>query len=150
MIFGPGRNQTGWNLLISQFIRVNILLLKMVVGWNPVFLRHRFHILHFPNSIGLFTKPTGRYYTRYWFSPDIVPTCIVQIQNAREMEQKIVITFWSPHHIILPIGEKTSPSSLKKTQLNKIMVASSHFQTYVLVVPIISTHQTLHKIKSTL
>jgi hypothetical protein len=66
------------------------------------------------------------------------------------MEQKIVITFWSPHHIISPIGEKTSPSSLKKTQLKKIMVASSHFQSYVLVVPIISTHQTLHKIKSTL
>jgi hypothetical protein len=23
---------------------------------------HRFHILHFPNSTGLFTKPTGHHY----------------------------------------------------------------------------------------
>ena len=35
------------------------------------FLKHRFHILHFLNSTGLFTKPTGRHYTTYWFSPDI-------------------------------------------------------------------------------
>jgi hypothetical protein len=27
--------------------------------------------LHFPNSTGLFTKPIGRYYTKYRFSPDI-------------------------------------------------------------------------------
>ena len=45
----------------------------MVAGWNPVhFQKHRFHILHFPNSTGLFTKPTGRHYTKYRFSPDIV------------------------------------------------------------------------------
>ena len=65
-------NQTGWNPPISQFIRVKILLLKMVAGWNPFFFqKHRFHILHFPNSTGLFTKPTGRHYTKYRFSPDI-------------------------------------------------------------------------------
>jgi hypothetical protein len=29
-------------------------------------------VLHFPNSTGLFTKPTGRHYTKYQFSPDIV------------------------------------------------------------------------------
>jgi hypothetical protein len=45
--------------------------------WLPVairfffFSKHRFHILHSPNSTGLFTKPTGRPYTKYWFSPDI-------------------------------------------------------------------------------
>ena len=44
----------------------------MVAGWNPFFaLKHRFHILHFPNSTGLFTKPTGRHYTKWRFSPDI-------------------------------------------------------------------------------
>ena len=44
----------------------------MVAGWNPFFFRkHRFHILHFPNSTGLFTKPTGRHYTKHRFSPDI-------------------------------------------------------------------------------
>ena len=32
---------------------------------------HIFHILHFPNSTGLFTKPTGHRYTKYWFSLDI-------------------------------------------------------------------------------
>jgi hypothetical protein len=44
--------------------------------WNPFFFfqKHRFHILHFPNSTGVFTKPTGRHYTKYRFSPDIVPT----------------------------------------------------------------------------
>ena len=35
------------------------------------FLKHRFHNLHFPNLIGLFTNPTGRHYTKYQFSPDI-------------------------------------------------------------------------------
>ena len=29
------------------------------------FLMHWFHILHFPNSIGLFTKPISRHYTKY-------------------------------------------------------------------------------------
>jgi hypothetical protein len=36
-----------------------------------IHLKHRFHILHFPHSTGLFTKPTGRHYTKYRFSPDI-------------------------------------------------------------------------------
>jgi hypothetical protein len=40
------------------------------------FSKHRFHILHFPNSTGLFRKPTGRHYTKYWFSPDIVTTLL--------------------------------------------------------------------------
>jgi hypothetical protein len=35
------------------------------------FYKHRFHILHFPNSTGLFTKLTGHRYTKYRFSPDI-------------------------------------------------------------------------------
>ena len=61
-------NQIGWNPPILQFIRVKILL-KMVAGF--FFLKHRCHILHFPNSTGLFTKPTDRHYTKYRFSPDI-------------------------------------------------------------------------------
>ena len=45
----------------------------MVAGWNPFcFQKHQFHILHFPNSTGLFTKPTGRHYTKYRSSPDIL------------------------------------------------------------------------------
>ena len=68
-------NQTRWNPPISQFIRVKILLLKMVAGWNPfLFWKHRFHILHFPNSTGLFIKPTGCHYTKYRFSPYIAPS----------------------------------------------------------------------------
>jgi hypothetical protein len=44
----------------------------MVAGWNPLFvLKNQFHILHFPKSTGLFTKPTGRHYTKYRSSPDI-------------------------------------------------------------------------------
>jgi hypothetical protein len=35
------------------------------------FLKHWFQILHFPNSTGIFTKPTGRHYTKYRFSQDI-------------------------------------------------------------------------------
>jgi hypothetical protein len=46
-------NQTGWNMPISQFIHVKSFL-KMIAGWNWFcFLKHRFHILHFPNSTGL-------------------------------------------------------------------------------------------------
>ena len=65
-------NQTGWNPPTLKFIRVKILLIKRIVGWNPsFFLKHRFHILYFPNLTGLFTKPTARQSTKYWFSPDI-------------------------------------------------------------------------------
>ena len=46
----------------------------MVAGRNPfLFLKHRFHILHFPNSTGFFTKPTGCHHTKYQLSPDIAP-----------------------------------------------------------------------------
>jgi hypothetical protein len=39
---------------------------------NPFwFLKHRFHILHSPDSTGLFTKPTGLHYTKYKFSLNI-------------------------------------------------------------------------------
>ena len=38
---------------------------------SVVFSKHMFPILHFPNSTGLFTKPTGHRYTKYRFSPDI-------------------------------------------------------------------------------
>ena len=40
---------------------------------SVIFLKKstRFHILHFPNSTGLFTKPTARHNTKYRFSPDI-------------------------------------------------------------------------------
>jgi hypothetical protein len=49
--------------------------------WLPVeirflFSKHQFPILHFPNSTGLFTKPTGRHYTKHHFSPDIGATFI--------------------------------------------------------------------------
>jgi hypothetical protein len=44
----------------------------MIASWNPfLFLKHRFHILHFPNLTGFFTKPTGHHYTKYRFCPDI-------------------------------------------------------------------------------
>ena len=44
----------------------------MVAGWNPsFFLKHQFHILRFPNSTGLVTKPNGCHYTKYRFSPNI-------------------------------------------------------------------------------
>jgi hypothetical protein len=36
------------------------------------FIKHRFHILHSLISTRLFTKPIGRHYTKYRFSPDIV------------------------------------------------------------------------------
>ena len=66
-------NQTRWILPISQFIPVNITLLKIVAGWSPFFFeKHRFHTLHFPNSTRLVTKPTGRHYTKYRLSPDTV------------------------------------------------------------------------------
>ena len=72
-----------WNPSISQFIRVRILLLKMVAGWLFIYLfyfifpKHWFHILHFPNLIGLFTQPTGRHYTKYRFSPEIVTDWLI-------------------------------------------------------------------------
>jgi len=60
-------NQTGWNLPISQLIRVKILLLKMVPGWNPLFFFQKAPISHPPLSQfnpSFHTKPTGRHYTK--------------------------------------------------------------------------------------
>ena len=60
------------NHMKSAYLTIHpgkILLLKMVAFWNPFFFRkHRFHILHFSNSTRLFTKPTGRHYTKHRFS----------------------------------------------------------------------------------
>ena len=48
--------------------------LKFVFFYNFFYfyfkIKHQFHILHFLNSTGLFTNPTGRHYTKYRFSPD--------------------------------------------------------------------------------
>ena len=44
--------------------RLKSILLKKIQ-------KHRFHILHFPNPIGLFTKPIDRQFTKYRFSLDI-------------------------------------------------------------------------------
>ena len=64
-------NHTGWNLPISQFIQIKILL-KMVAGWNPIFF-FLSPVSHPPLSQfnQTFTKPTGCRYTKYRFSPDI-------------------------------------------------------------------------------
>jgi hypothetical protein len=80
-------NQTGWNPPISQFIWVKILLLKEVVGWNLFFFfkKHRFHILHFPNSTGHFTKPTSWHYTKYRTSPDIEGKPALFLSLARSL-----------------------------------------------------------------
>jgi hypothetical protein len=46
----------------SKWLHVEILFLHIY------FKKHRFHIPHFPNSTGLFTKPTGRHYTKGRFT----------------------------------------------------------------------------------
>jgi hypothetical protein len=60
MVSGPRWIKPGRSPPISQFDRVNILLLlKMVAGWNPfLFLKekHRSHILHFPQFNQTFHK----------------------------------------------------------------------------------------------
>ena len=47
------------------------------------FKKHRFHILHFPISTRLFTKPTGHHYTttKYQFSPDIGLTTVTSYSS---------------------------------------------------------------------
>jgi hypothetical protein len=61
----------------------------MVVGYNMLFYyKCRFHILHFPNSTRVFTKPTGRHYTKYRFSPDIeLPIILEEIMEYTSNEQ---------------------------------------------------------------
>ena len=71
------------NLDISQFIQVkssssNYSWLK---SGFLLSLKHRFDILHFPNSTGLFTNPTSRHYTKYRSSPGIVPNELLRIRH---------------------------------------------------------------------
>ena len=49
---------------------------------SVLFLKHRFHILHFLNSTGLFTKPTGRHYTEYQFFLNIEMKEIPKIEES--------------------------------------------------------------------
>ena len=69
------------------------------------FLKHQFHILHFPNSTGLFTKPTGRHYTKRRFSPDIAlfpPLCRLTRRLRRRswsfFRQRPIIVIWK--HVV--------------------------------------------------
>jgi hypothetical protein len=56
--------RTMWYLTLDESNR-------MKSAYFTIHVKHRFHILHFPHSTGLFTKPTGCHYTKYRFSPDI-------------------------------------------------------------------------------
>ena len=69
----------------------------MVVGWNPFFfLKHRFHILHFPNSTGLFTKPTSHNYTKYRFFPDIDVSMLSNLATASQNLWGVLTSSCSP------------------------------------------------------
>ena len=61
--------------------------------------KHRVHILHFPNSTRLFTKPTGRHYTKYGFSPDIakkILNCLVRWIGHQSIGVQVLrYKFWS-------------------------------------------------------
>jgi hypothetical protein len=54
----------GWNPFFNIIFKNNLLFLLLLLKEN-----HRAHILHFPNSTILFTKPTGRHYTKGRFTP---------------------------------------------------------------------------------
>ena len=56
---------------------------------SDCFFKHRFHIIHFPNSTGLFTKPTGRHHTKYRFSLDIA-WCSSMFVNRNTLLQMVV------------------------------------------------------------
>jgi hypothetical protein len=78
--------RTRWYPALDESNRTKSAYFTIRPGKNPppqngcrlisgfFFQKHRFHILHFPNSTGLFTKPTGRHYTKHRFSPDIAPS----------------------------------------------------------------------------
>ena len=74
--------RTRWYPALDESNRMKSAYFTIHLGKNPppqngcrlksvFFLKHRFHIFHFPNSTGLFTKPTGHHYTKHRFSPDI-------------------------------------------------------------------------------
>jgi hypothetical protein len=63
-------NPSGWKSSSSKWLPVEIRFFFSKK-------KHRCHILHFPNSTGLFTKPTDRHYTKYRFYPDIGPVFIM-------------------------------------------------------------------------
>ena len=74
--------RTRWYPALDESNRMKSAYFTIHPGKNPppqngcrlksvFFLKHRFHILHFPNSTGLFRKPTSRHYTKYRFSLDI-------------------------------------------------------------------------------
>ena len=81
--------RTRWYPTLNESNRMKSAYFTIHLGKNPppqnscelksffhflFFQKQRFHIFHFPNSTILFTKPTGRHFTKYRFSPNIVVT----------------------------------------------------------------------------
>ena len=67
----------------------------LLVEIHFFYKKRQFHILHFPNSTGLFTKPIGHHYTKYRFFLDIGlgPTQFSSINlNLAQLHQ----LFWDP------------------------------------------------------
>jgi hypothetical protein len=90
--------RTKWYSALDESNRMKSAYFTIHPGKNPppqngcqlksvLFLKkHRFHIPHFPNSTGLFTKPTGRHYTKYRFSPDIAPFSHMQHPPGKALQ----------------------------------------------------------------
>ena len=84
--------RTKWYTALDESNRMKSPYFTIHPGKNPplqsgcqlksIFFKHQFHILHFPNSTGLFTKPTGRHYTKHRFS--------LGIARAKSRDHKIV------------------------------------------------------------
>ena len=91
--------------------------------------KHRFHILHFPNSTGLFTNPTGRHYTKYRFSPHIVRGASSTNENYRVglapeiNRQRSRAPLWGRRHgapvPVAPEGEKEKREMSTSQQRDK-------------------------------
>ena len=78
----------------------------MVAGWNPIFFKHPFHILHFPDSTELFTKPIGWHYTKYRFSPDIAPSLrahkTIRPNEVPDSNSEYTVLFPAPPQVLIP------------------------------------------------
>ena len=81
-------NSTGWYPALDETNQMKYAYFTILLGKNSsssngcrlksvFFFKARFHILHFSNSTVLFTKLTGRHYTKYRFSTDIASNTLI-------------------------------------------------------------------------
>ena len=105
----PFHNSFGQKSSSSKWLLVEICFFLF-------FKKHRFHVLHFPNSTGLFAQPTGRrHHTKHWFSPRTLPGCSFTLESPWPSHCSFIYPSW--HWYVPQCSASVDPVALWSQKL---------------------------------